>query len=150
MIAYAGTRGKIECCQMPRINILLAEDNPADVFLIRESLKEHGIEFDLDVAENGEQAMERLDELKDASGGAPPDLIVLDLNLPQVDGTELLRHLRDIPRLAGLPVVIFTSSDSAEDRRIAATLGAMYIRKPVNLDEFMKIGQEFERLAVGA
>jgi CheY-like chemotaxis protein len=135
---------------MPRINILLAEDNPADVFLIRESLKEHGVEFALEVAENGEQAMERLNELRDGSGGVPPDLIVLDLNLPQVDGTELLRHLRDIPRLAGLPVVIFTSSDSTQDRQNATMLGAMYIRKPVNLDEFMKIGQELERLAVKA
>jgi CheY-like chemotaxis protein len=135
---------------MPRINILLAEDNPADVFLIRESLKEHGVEFALEVAENGEQAMQRLNELRDGSGGVPPDLIVLDLNLPQVDGMELLRHLRNIPRLAGLPVVIFTSSDSTQDRQNAAMLGAMYICKPVNLDEFMKIGQELERLAVKA
>jgi CheY-like chemotaxis protein len=135
---------------MPRINILLAEDNPADVFLIRESLKEHGIEFALEVTENGEQAMARLDELRDGSGDGTPDLVVLDLNLPQIDGTELLRHLRNIPRLAGLPVVIFTSSDSTQDRQNAAMLGAMYIRKPVNLDEFMKIGQELERAAVKA
>jgi CheY-like chemotaxis protein len=135
---------------MPRINILLAEDNPADVFLLRESLKEHGIEFALEVAENGEQAMARLNELRDGSGDGTPDLVVLDLNLPQVDGTELLRHLRSIPRLAGLPVVIFTSSDSTQDRQNAAMLGAMYIRKPVNLDEFMKIGQELERAAVKA
>jgi CheY-like chemotaxis protein len=135
---------------MPRINILLAEDNPADVFLIRESLKEHGIEFALDVAENGEQAMARLNQLRDGADDGTPDLVVLDLNLPQIDGTELLRHLRNIPRLAALPVVIFTSSDSTQDRQNAAMLGAMYIRKPVNLDEFMKIGQELERAAVKA
>jgi len=135
---------------MPRINILLAEDNPADVFLIRESLKEHGIEFALDVAENGEQAMARLNQLRDEPDDGTPDLVVLDLNLPQIDGTELLRHLRNIPRLASLPVVIFTSSDSTQDRQNAAMLGAMYIRKPVNLDEFMKIGQELERAAVKA
>jgi chemotaxis family two-component system response regulator Rcp1 len=133
-----------------KITILLAEDNPADVFLICESLKEHGVEFAMELVESGEQAMARLDQLKDGSSGLPPDVVVLDLNLPQIDGTELLRHLRDIPRLAELPVVIFTSSDSPQDRQNAAMLGAMYIRKPVNLDEFMKIGQELKRLAVRA
>ena len=97
--------------------------------------------------ENGEQAVARLDELKDQGGEAQPDVVVLDLNLPQIDGTELLQHIRAIPRFADLPVVIFTSSDSPEDRRNAARLGAVYIRKPVNLDDFMKIGLELKRLA---
>jgi CheY-like chemotaxis protein len=116
--------------------ILLGEDNPADVYLIRQALDEHGVKYELEVASHG-------GEMIDAIGrGAAPDLIVLDLNLPRHDGLEILRLIRDEPSLDGVPVVILTSSDSPKDRAAASVLSAdRYIRKPSNLDEFMAIGQ---------
>ena len=123
--------------------ILLGEDNPADVYLIRQALDEHGIHYSLKVAVHG-------GEILDAVTSKPaevPDLIVLDLNLPRHEGLEILKLIRESPELGRVPVVILTSSDSPKDRLAASALGAnCYIRKPSNLDEFMDIGKTFHSL----
>jgi CheY-like chemotaxis protein len=126
--------------------ILLAEDNPADVYLIRESLREHGVECTMQVASDGGEVM-RIIAGDPAQEGEAPVLIVLDLNLPRHDGLEILERLRESRRLSGVPVVVLTSSDSPQDRLIATKLGArMYLRKPSNLEQFLDLGQVFKDL----
>ena len=130
---------------VPRIpaEILLGEDNPADVYLIRQALEENGISYNLKVAVHG-------GEVLDAIVSKPtriPDLIVLDLNLPRHEGLEILKLIRESNDLSRVPVVILTSSDSPRDRLAASALGAdCYIRKPSNLDDFMDIGKTFSNL----
>lgn len=123
--------------------ILIAEDNPADVYLIRESLSEQTAldGFQVTVASDGEEALDYLLQRGDFADARRPDLIVLDLNLPKVDGIEILQTMRERPELAGIPVVVFTSSDSPVDRKATEQLGAdQYITKPTDLDAFMQVG----------
>src|SRR5580693_3648662 len=103
--------------------ILLAEDNPADVYLIRIALEEHGVDLPLQVAANGEEVLQILDQ-QQALPESDLVLIILDLNLPRHDGIEILQRLRETDRLAGVPVVVLTSSDSPRDRVVASQLGA--------------------------
>lgn len=126
------------------IRILLAEDNPADVYLIEEALREHGVDFEITVAPDGEAAMDMV-----AKQTVLPDIVLLDLNMPKRSGGEVLDSLR---RSAGkeLPVIVLTSSDSPADRDEALRLGATcYIRKPTGLDEFLQIGATIKKLVGG-
>ena len=119
--------------------ILLIEDNPADVFLIKEALRTHGIDYRLQWFSDGEEALNHIETLNEFS--IPPELILLDLNLPKVDGKEVLAYIRRNPRLVNTPVAVLTSSDSPHDRRETASLGATcYIKKPPTLDEFLTVG----------
>ena len=125
------------------IRILLVEDNPADVYLIEEALRTHGVQFEMKWLRDGEQALELLTE----DGLGAPDLVLLDLNLPRVDGKEVLTRIRQTPHLAAVPVAIMTSSDSPQDRREMADLGAScYIKKPPTLDEFLEVGGVIKNL----
>ena len=126
------------------VRIFLAEDNIADVYLIREALDQAGLKYSLDVAENGERASNLLHEF---TPDFQPNLIVLDLNLPRVTGSELLALIKASQVLKDIPVVIFTSSDSPHDRAEISRLGASrYLRKPSNLDEFLAMGEELARM----
>lgn len=128
-----------------RTRILLIEDNPADVFLIKEAMRAHGINFDLHWLADGEEALGHVEGFEAASH--LPQLILLDLNLPKVDGKELLSRIRSNRYLAKTPVVILTSSDSPHDRRETASLGAScYIKKPPTLDEFLRVGGTIKNL----
>jgi CheY-like chemotaxis protein len=123
------------------LNILLIEDNSADVFLVRRALREHSLEHSLTVARDGEQASRVVGELETDLSKPTPDVILLDLNLPRLDGHELLQRIRGSSRIGEVPVVVVTSSDSPRDRSVAAEYGATsYFRKPSDLDEFMKLG----------
>ena len=138
--------------RMPPFHIVIAEDNPADTYLIREALRSHGIACEMHVVEDGQSAI----DLFAASGAAcftsgRPDLILLDLNLPQHDGIEILRAIRNRAELAEVPVAILTSSDSPRDRRAVNELGVTrYIRKPSELEAFLNIGSEIKELLMGA
>lgn len=124
-----------------RIRILLAEDNPADVYLIRRALAENGVSCLLEVALDGNEALSLLQSEGKFQDAARPNLILLDLNLPQHDGMEILQHVRQDRQLADVPVIVFTSSDSPADRRSATHLGVTrFIRKPSLLDDFMAVG----------
>ena len=117
--------------------IFLAEDNEADIFLIRKAFRQHGVDCELEIARNGEDA---LSMLTDASR-ATPDLVLLDVNLPCYDGFAVLRAVRERSALADTPVVIMTSSDSHRDREEAAELGVRkFIHKPSHLADFLSIG----------
>ena len=125
-----------------RFQILLAEDNPADVYLIEEALREHQVPFQITVAEDGEAAIAMI-----VAGEVHPDLILLDLNMPKRSGGEVLTHLRAQPHCRTTPVIVLTSSDSPADREEALRLGATsYIRKPTGLDEFLQIGAAIKQL----
>jgi DNA-binding response OmpR family regulator len=129
------------------IRIFLAEDNPADVYLIERALKEHQVVFELEVAEDGKQALSLLQREDKFTDGNHPSLILLDLNLPQHDGNEILQCIRNIRSLESVPVVILTSSDSPKDLVTAMQSGAnRYIRKPSSLDEFMAIGAALKEM----
>ena len=125
--------------------ILLAEDNTADVYLVRISLRQHGIPHDLYVVKDGEEA---IDFIKAADLGGPvPGLVLLDLNLPKRTGQEILEHLRNSQRWTDVPVIIMSSSDSPSERAKAAKLGiGDYFRKPSRLDEFMRLGDVVKRV----
>jgi two-component system, chemotaxis family, response regulator Rcp1 len=133
-----------------RYRILLIEDNPADVHLIREALTEKEVAYDLDTIDDGEVAREHISAIE--AGRKPrPDIILLDLNLPKVTGDVLLKRIRQSASMADIPVMVLTSSDSPRDRTLAEKLGASaYIRKPSNLEEFMAIGENVRRRLGGA
>ncbi|MBC7927168.1 MAG: response regulator [Bryobacteraceae bacterium] len=124
------------------MKIFLAEDNPADVYLLREALGvENDSEIELVVAHDGEEAMDFVHRRGKFGSLAKPDLIVLDLNLPKSDGSDILRCIRESTELREIPVVVLTSSDSPRDRAAAARLGADgYITKPSDLDAFLSLG----------
>ena len=129
------------------LSVLLIEDNPADVFLVKEALRTHSVKFDMNWISDGEQALRAIDRFAPA---APPDIVVLDLNLPKVDGKELLAHIRRNSTFNKTPVLILTSSDSPADRREAAALGATcYIQKPPTLNEFLALGGAIKEVAAG-
>ncbi len=126
--------------------ILLAEDNPADVFLIRTALEEHGVKVPLEVVADGTEVFEALRQ-EETLPVHQLKLIILDLNLPRHDGIEILQRLRDTEQLSTIPVVVLTSSDSPRDRIVASQLGATrYLRKPSNLDQFLLLGSVFKEV----
>jgi two-component system, response regulator len=119
--------------------ILLIEDNPDDELLTLRALKKSNIANEVIVARDGADALEYLFEVGPAGRDAPlkPELILLDLKLPKVDGLEVLRRLRAEEKTHRLPVVILTSSREQQDMIDGYDLGAnSYIRKPVDFDRF--------------
>ena len=129
------------------IRLLLVEDSPADVYLVKEAMRAEGSPFHLEVADNGETAIEILDRV-DADATEPaPGLLLLDLNVPRKDGTQVLERLRHSPRCGEIPVIMISSSDSPAERQRAFALGVTeYFRKPSNLNEFMQLGKLVRRL----
>lgn len=130
---------QVASTNVPRI--LLVEDNPADVRLVREALRSHGISPQLMVISDGEEALRHLLGLNNVDSGELPDLLLLDINLPRRSGLEVLREFRSQRPEITLPVIIVTSSVLPDDRGEAADLGVHdYFRKPSRLDEFMELG----------
>jgi CheY-like chemotaxis protein len=122
--------------------IVVAEDNEPDVFLIEESIKQLALGCRVHMLKDGDEVMRFVDQLDTNETARLPDVILLDLNLPKRSGKELLMYLRKRPRCAGLPVIVMSSSDSENDRALAAEWGARaYFRKPVDLEQFLKIGE---------
>jgi len=127
------------------IDILLVEDNPGDVRLTREALREGKIRNNLHVARDGVEALAFL-RREGAHANAPrPDVVLLDLNLPRKSGREVLSEVKQDPALRKIPVVILTSSEAEEDILRAYDLHAnCYITKPVDLDQFIKVVKSIE------
>ena len=119
------------------INVLLVEDNPADIRLLEEALKSSNIRYRFNVAMDGEQAMSYLRRPPAESGLPVPDLIILDLNLPRKDGREVLSEVKQDERLKHIPVVVLTTSESSDDIvRCYRDHANCYLTKPLNLDKF--------------
>ncbi len=123
------------------IEILLVEDNPGDVRLTIEALRESKVRNNLQVASDGVQALDRLR----TAGAIRPDLILLDLNLPKKDGREVLAEIKADPTLKTIPVVILTTSSAEQDVLKSYELQAnCYITKPVDLEQFITVVKSIE------
>jgi CheY-like chemotaxis protein len=121
--------------------ILLAEDNPADVQLVREALEDRSVDCGLHVVPDGAQAIAFLERIDGNSSLPCPSLLLLDLHLPKRNGEEILRCLRAGERCGQTPVVILTSSDSPRDMENATRHAALdYFRKPSSIDEYLRLG----------
>jgi two-component system response regulator len=118
------------------MHILIIEDNPADAFLTRMALKQAGDEYQSTTFDDGKPAIDYLSD----PASRPVDLILLDLNLPCIDGITFLRWLRDRPETADMPVFILSSSP-ADAFAEAAAVASKYLEKPATLDEYLLIGQ---------
>ena len=123
--------------------ILLVEDDPGDQKLIKTSLLNEKLINEVHIANSGEEALKYLQRSKNYDVEAPmPDLILLDLNLPGMDGKELLRHIKSDDETGTIPVVILTTSDSDKDIMESYKLQAAgYIRKPMSLEELRNVMQ---------
>jgi CheY-like chemotaxis protein len=128
------------------IEVLLVEDNPGDVRLTREALRDAKVRNNLHVAADGEEALAFL-RREGSHGGAPrPDLILLDLNLPKRDGREVLHEIKADDRLKHIPVVILTTSQAERDILETYRLRAnAYVTKPVDLERFLTVVQSIEQ-----
>jgi chemotaxis family two-component system response regulator Rcp1 len=127
------------------IDILLVEDNPGDVRLTREALKEGKVRNTMSVAEDGVEAMEFLRRQGRFKDVPQPDLILLDLNLPGKDGREVLAEIKGDPDLKHIPVVILTTSRDEQDILKAYDCYAnCYIAKPLDLDRFIQVVKAVE------
>jgi two-component system response regulator len=115
--------------------ILLIEDNPGDVVLLKYALREKGIEHALTLYSSGQDAVDAMTD--QPAETRPPDMILLDLNTPKTDGFAALAKLMQMPRLAHVPIAILTSSRAHSDKHRAAIHGARYIEKPSQLKEFV-------------
>ncbi len=120
--------------------ILLVEDNPGDVELVRESLKEAGSDALLHVASDGNDALQFLQRIGPYRDAPRPDLMLLDLNMPLTTGQQLLAVVKGDPDLRSIPVVILTSSTAERDILMAYNLNAnCYVTKPGELQKFMDL-----------
>jgi chemotaxis family two-component system response regulator Rcp1 len=122
------------------IEILLVEDNPADVRLTQEALREGKVKNNLHVARDGVEALAFLRRQGVHKDAVRPDLVLLDLNLPKKDGREVLAEIKADDKLKTLPVVVLTTSSAEADILKSYSLHAnCYIQKPVDLEQFVKV-----------
>ncbi|MCX6623958.1 MAG: response regulator, partial [Acidobacteria bacterium] len=121
------------------------EDNPADVILVGEALKLHGVTLPLHVLRDGAAALSFI--RRSLPGKRAPALILLDLNLPKHDGFEILAALRGQDLLSRIPVIVVSSSQNPDDERAVLALGATrYFTKPADLDDFLQLGRVIREL----
>ena len=122
------------------IDVLLVEDDPGDALMIRESFEHHEITHALHHVTDGVDAMRFLRREDEFAGRPRPDLILLDLNLPRMDGREVLREVKGDPTLRAIPIIVLTTSEADEDILRSYELHAnAYVTKPVDFDEFMEV-----------
>ncbi len=127
------------------VEILLIEDNPADARLVVEVLKDSKIKNKIHVIEDGVTAMDYLHQEGNYKNTSRPDIIMLDLNLPKKDGREVLKEIKDHPKLKCIPVVILTTSSTREDiNQTYSNHANCFITKPVDFDQFLKVVQSIE------
>jgi CheY-like chemotaxis protein len=114
-----------------KLDVLIVEDNPGDAYIIKEMLKDLKLNLSITVAEDGQQALEIL-RVKSGT----PNLVILDLNLPKINGFEVLSYMKASPTLALIPVVVMTGSLRSEDEQRSREMGAVdYCIKPATADE---------------
>jgi DNA-binding response OmpR family regulator len=114
--------------------------------LVREAIRMEDLPLEVHVAPDGQQAIEFITKAETDPDAPCPQLVLLDLNLPKVDGFDILRRLRASQKFKTIPVLIVSSSDSPTDRSRAAELGAGYFRKPPSYEEFLKLGAVLKQL----
>jgi len=130
-----------------RALVLVIEDNQADVFLVEQAVRLRKLPVRLLTLDNGEDALRYFAHADADPAAQCPDAVLLDLNLPRRSGREVLEHVKSTVRCRDVPVIILTSSNSPEDRRETAALGAnRYFRKPTSYQEFLKIAEVLEEV----
>jgi CheY-like chemotaxis protein len=132
------------------ISVLLVEDDPGDVLLIREAFSDGKVGNALSVVSDGVEAMQFIRGEGDYAGRERPDLVLLDLNLPRKSGAEVLQEIKSDPELATIPVVVLTTSRAEADVLRSYEMHAnAYITKPVDFDRFGEIVQQIDDFFVG-
>jgi CheY-like chemotaxis protein len=120
------------------MKILLIEDNEGDIILTREKLREGRINIELTCLTDGEKAIDFLTEIKTLTSTVIPDLILLDINLPKVNGHEIMEFIKMDTLLSTIPLFVLTSSDNATDIELAKENNAIhYLVKPLNITDFL-------------
>lgn len=137
----------IDIEDMPKaVNILLIEDNPGDIRLVVESMKESKKPNNLSMVKDGVEAMTYLHREGVYANAVRPDIILLDLNLPMKNGKEVLAEIKKDPDLKRIPVIVFTASSAERDVINSYDLHAnCYITKPVSLDKFIEVVGSIEK-----
>jgi CheY-like chemotaxis protein len=131
-------------------SILLVEDDPGDVLLVREALSENKVANQLSVVSDGVMAMEYMRGEGDYAGTERPELVILDLNLPRKSGSEVLAELKGDPRLSMIPVVVLTTSKTEEDVLRAYQHHAnAFITKPLDFERFKEIIHQIDDFFIG-
>ncbi|MFT5131010.1 MAG: chemotaxis family two-component system response regulator Rcp1 [Rhodothermales bacterium] len=132
------------------IEILQVEDNPGDVELTREALDDAGLAYRLHVATDGQQALSFLRREGICASAPRPDIILLDLNLPRMDGRETLAAIKQDDNFRRIPVIVLTTSDAESDIRASYNLHAnCFITKPVDLDDFLEVVRAIQSFWLG-
>jgi CheY-like chemotaxis protein len=127
------------------IEVLLVEDDPGDVLMTREAFSDHKVANTLHVVTDGVSAMEFLHKRGEYAEAPTPDLMLLDLNLPKMDGREVLAAVKGDPTLRQIPVVVLTTSDAEEDVLRSYELHAnAYVTKPVDFDRFIEVIRQID------
>jgi CheY-like chemotaxis protein len=131
------------------IEVLLVEDDPGDVLMTREAFEDNKVANRLHVVSDGAAAMEFLRKQGEYSGAPTPDLVLLDLNLPRMDGREVLLAVKQDEALRQIPVVVLTTSESEEDVLRSYALHAnAYVTKPVDFDRFIEVVRKIDEFFV--
>lgn len=132
------------------VSVLLVEDDPGDVLLIREAFADHKVGNSLSVVSDGVQAMRFVRSEGPYAGRERPDLVLLDLNLPRKGGAEVLAEIKGDPELATIPVVVLTTSESQEDvLRSYRHHANAYITKPVDFERFREVVHQIDDFFIG-
>jgi len=131
------------------IDVLLVEDDPGDVLMTREAFADHKVANRLSVVSDGVSALEFLRKEGEYADAPVPDLILLDLNLPRMDGREVLEALKADANLRAIPVVVLTTSEAEEDVVRSYSLHAnAYVTKPVDFDRFIDVVRQIDEFFV--
>ena len=128
-----------------QVEILLVEDDPGDVVMTREAFQDYKIRNQLHVVNDGAEAMAFLRQEGEFAGRPRPDLVLLDLNLPRMDGREVLQAIKSDPELASIPVVVLTTSENEDDVLRSYSLHAnAYVTKPVDFERFIEVVRQID------
>jgi CheY-like chemotaxis protein len=128
-----------------QIEILLVEDDPGDVMMTREAFQDYKLHNELHVVSDGAEAMAFLRQEGEYAGRPRPDLVLLDLNLPRMDGRQVLEAIKSDPELASIPVVVLTTSENEDDVLRSYSLHAnAYVTKPVDFQRFIEVVRQID------
>ncbi|WP_422773051.1 response regulator [Plantactinospora sp. WMMC1484] len=131
------------------IEVLLVEDDPGDVLMTQEAFDEHKLRNRLTVVSDGAAALDYLRQQGEYADAVPPDLILLDLNLPRRDGREVLAEIKRDEQLCRIPVVVLTTSQADEDILRSYQLHAnAYVTKPVDFERFISVVRQIDEFFV--
>lgn len=134
-----------QSADMRPIEVLLVEDDPGDVLMTREAFEDYKVRNRLHVVHDGVEAMSFLRRTAEHAEAPRPDLVLLDLNLPRMDGREVLQEIKSDPQLSSIPVVVLTTSEAEEDVLRSYSLHAnAYVTKPVDFERFIDVVRQID------